>query len=321
MRILSKKERLQNQCADIGKKVMKEMPDTEQMLTNSIIEIGKYPQYYEDQADKIAWIILKIDTKTMLLISRFALITTAYCDRKKIEQDLCFLEWENSLARELCMQFYETAFSFEEKNLMVRRRNRAGESGNGDYVFLLTEEEVKEYLPDLRLRKARPTHYALEKGARLGWTKDTSEYTSWWIMPETKGMEQGQIFSAQGTEYKKHRIIYPKAIFQNGEIQYHGRNIFHGDFTIRPCILINCEKYLSMREKEEIRYFRLTSGLLIKIDRKHMTCFRFNSNQKEWNEDSVMFTEYEHGELLGELVDFDDHYPTGKPFTYSRNCI
>ena len=32
--------------------------------------------------------------------------------------------------------------------------------------------------------------------------------------------------------------IYPKAVFQMGEIQFHGRNCYHTDFTIRPCIQI-----------------------------------------------------------------------------------
>lgn len=218
------------------------MQNSKKETTNSIIQIGKYPQYYEDHADKIEWIILN-NSETMLLISRYALITTAYCDLKKVDQDLSFLEWEKSLARDLCMQFYETAFSCEEKDLIVRRQNTDGESNYGDYVFLLTEEEVNEFLPDLNIRKAKPTHYALEKGARLGWTEDTREYTSWWIMPEIEKWECNHIFSKQGIEHSKQKQIYPKAVFQNGDIQYHSRNVYHRDFTIRPCICINCEKF------------------------------------------------------------------------------
>ena len=59
-----------------------------------------------------------------------------------------------------------------------------------------------------------------------GWTDDTKEYTSWWLLPEENayGIPNGS--------------IYPKAVFQMGEIQFHGRNISHIDFTIRPCVRI-----------------------------------------------------------------------------------
>lgn len=329
------------------------------------ITIGEYPLYYEKQRNPIEWIILKEDSGTMLLISEYALITTAYCDSEKVNRDLAFLEWQHSLAREICMQFYDTAFSPEEKTLLLCKQSKDGISNCSDYVFLLTEAEVTEYLAGFDLRKAKPSHYALTKGARLGWTEDTREYTSWWLMPEIQDVSPGKIYSSQNTEYRKNVAIYPKAVFQNGDIQYHSRNVYHNDFTIRPCILIDRAKYYSITGNEfpdiklkltaepnkeeleimvrkrniyflnegyqidkagfffkpetDLRYFRMSNGLLIKIDNDRLTAYRFNNSLKEWNEDSVLFSEYERGNLNGELVFFHDNYPTGKPFSYKSN--
>ena len=36
--------------------------------------------------------------------------------------------------------------------------------------------------------------------------------------------------------------VYPKAVWGSGEIQYHGRNVGHSDFAIRPCIQVRMTK-------------------------------------------------------------------------------
>lgn len=225
---------------------MRKMMYANNDIANNII-MGKFPQYQECQEDQIEWIVLKNDAKTMLLISKYALITTGYCNIKKVNQDLCFLEWNNSLAREICQQFCKRAFSSVEKSVLVSRQVTDVDVTVEDYVFLLSEEEVRVFMPSTDLRKAKPTQYALEKGARLGWTDDTREFTSWWIMPQVNEMKLGHIFSPNGIEYGKHKEIFPKAVFQSGDIQYHGRNVYHEDFTLRPCILVDCEKFKSIQ--------------------------------------------------------------------------
>lgn len=66
-------------------------------------------------------------------------------------------------------------------------------------------------------------------------------------------------------------------------------------------------------EREDLpshyKYFLLTSGLLIKLDNEELTAYRFNEKLRCWNDDSVLFIEYEYGNLMGELIDFDDSYP------------
>ncbi len=66
----------------------------------------------------------------------------------------------------------------------------------------------------------------------------------------------------------------------------------------------------------DLVYFRLSNGVLLKIDRVNLTCYRFDPEQEEWNSDSALFSEYEYGNLEGERVSFTDVYPIGAPFEY-----
>lgn len=65
-------------------------------------------------------------------------------------------------------------------------------------------------------------------------------------------------------------------------------------------------------------YIQLTSGLIIKIDYTTNTAYRFNPETQEWNKDTTIFAEYEHGELHYEKIDFEDFYPEGEEYHYGR---
>lgn len=74
------------------------------------------------------------------------------------------------------------------------------------------------------------------------------------------------------------------------------------------------------KEKEKtITYFKLTSGLIIKIDSSNYTAYRFNQENQEWQEDSILFNEYENGNLRGEVFETEENYPYGEPFNYRRS--
>ena len=204
-------------------------------MPSTQIELGRWPQTKEGEAAPIVWRTLGSEGEYQLLISRYALITTGYCDPKLVQKDLQYLTWQHSLARQMCQQLYEQAFTAEEKTHLKERTVLDGEERSQDHVFLLSEEELDRLLPEPAQRKAVPTPYALRQGARRGWTDETRENCGWWLLPENQPMTLGHIYAASGKEF--HREIYPKAVFENGEAGYHGRNAFHSDFTIRPCIL------------------------------------------------------------------------------------
>ena len=221
-------------CENLRKKAdvdceLPPFPNKYDFFPGSSVFIGAYPQRNPYDFSPVEWIVLETDSSTALCITKDCLITSGYCDPEKAYGKREFLWWENSLGREICNRhFFETAFSEEEKARIIPKEMTEVQLGAKctDPVFLLSEREVLRYFPLTYQRKAKPTPYAIQQGARLGWTDDTREYTSWWLLPEENayGHQDGS--------------IYPKAVFQMGEILFHSRNMYHGDFTIRPCIQI-----------------------------------------------------------------------------------
>ena len=204
-------------------------PHESEFIPGHTVLIGAYPQNSLYDYSPIEWIVLDTDGTNALCISKYCLITSGYCDPHLAYGKQEMLWWENSLAREICNHhFFHDAFSETEQARIIPKKLSDVCLGAecSDSVFLLSEQEVRHYFPTISQRNAIPTPYAVQKGARLGWTDDTKAYTSWWILPEEHayGVLDGS--------------IYPKAVFQTGEIQFHGRNCYHSDFTFRPCIQI-----------------------------------------------------------------------------------
>jgi len=224
-------------CENLRKKAditedLPPFPGGKEFFPGNTVFFGAYPQNSLYDYAPIPWLVLETTGTTALCITKDCIITTGYCDPNRAYGHPELLWWENSLAREVCNRhFYEHAFSEAEKARIIPKKAsdiRLGKNPE-DPVFLLSEQEVRRYFPTSEARKAKPTPYAIAKGARLGWTDATREYTSWWILPEE--MASGDQIGG----------IFPKAVFQMGEIQYHGRNGYHTDFTIRPCIQIQFE--------------------------------------------------------------------------------
>ncbi|MBE5758927.1 MAG: hypothetical protein E7332_02725 [Clostridiales bacterium] len=202
-------------------------PAEEAFFRGNTILFGAYPQKSAYDYSPIEWIVLDVKGNTALCITKDALIRSGYCDPKKAYGKPEQLWWENSLAREVLNDhFLEAAFSEEEKKKLIPKTMTETHFGKTctDSVFLLSEREAREYFPTDEERRAIPTPYAKMKGAALGWGL-VHDCTSWWILPqEHPEMTHGE--------------IYAKAVFYSGGIQFHGRNIGHIDFTLRPCIQI-----------------------------------------------------------------------------------
>ena len=206
------------------------------------IYLGRYPQADKSDISPIPWIILDVWGESGLLIAKESLIVSAYCDTGKLEYDLKYLEWQNSLAREKCKEFSHKAFN-EKERALIQKRNIIDEgSGNicRDSVFLLSEKEVKAYFPDKESRKALLSGCAREQKAAEGYS-GRNKYADWWILPQYERWSRTVTFSSgRKSPYVN---IYPKAVLSDGEIRFHGRMAFYKDFTIRPCIQINLAAY------------------------------------------------------------------------------
>ena len=97
------------------------------------------------------------------------------------------------------------------------RRNR---------LFILSQSQIEEFLPDGEKRCGLPTPYARQQGAGAG--IDTQEKAVWWwTMPVSGGPLPGE--------------IYPAIVNYDGQVLFHSRLVrspgsIHA--TVRPAIRI-----------------------------------------------------------------------------------
>lgn len=210
-----------------GKKENK--PAFSEAKPGDILRFGRYPFGQDGSIGPIEWIVLGISTHDLLLISRYCLDTMGFCGQQW--QNAAPL-WETSYIRNwLNRDFYHAAFREEEKQRIldtpVFTDGKPFQNTYYNRVFLLTAEQVLQLFPTEASRRALPTPYALKQGAGTGREENTKEYVSWWILPRME--------ITGGTPP---RWDYPQAVFPDGMIRFHSRNIARLDFTVRPAIRI-----------------------------------------------------------------------------------
>lgn len=101
-------------------------------------------------------------------------------------------------------------------------------------VFLLSEEQVNLYLTTPELRKGIRTINAANAPDVLITDRGKQENIPWWILPH---IERGIYSISTGKDKGKQfsYVAYPQIVFDQG-IQYHGRNVYHKDWSVRPAI-------------------------------------------------------------------------------------
>lgn len=140
----------------------------------STIDFGTYEQDGDTENGKepIEWIILSIDGKKTLLLSKYAL------DAQPFNETYADVTWENcSLRSWLNKEFYESAFNKQERECIVLTTIDNGPSQNltnpspkadkntKDRVFLLSNKEaIEDYKDVLQLNPCKPTIYAEHQG-------------------------------------------------------------------------------------------------------------------------------------------------------------
>ena len=150
------------------------------------IVFGNYPQKNASDSEPIEWRVLEIKDGKALIISEYLLDTYAY------NIELADVTWENSSLRKwLNGQFYDTAFTENEKGLIqtitVENSDNPlygtpGGNDTEDNVFCLSLEEVQVYFQDTTDRMTAPTDYAISRGSTVcdDRTLDNSMKTGWW---------------------------------------------------------------------------------------------------------------------------------------------
>ncbi len=162
------------------------------------------PSYYKGQNIKfgsydgrsIEWQVLDVRSDRILVISRYGLDAKAY---NNVDKDVT---WENcSLRTWLNGTFYNTAFSAKERNRIIEvlnsnPNNREFGTNGGrstyDRVFVLSIDEVNQYMPNNSTRRCEPIGAAKRKvnvfnGYAFWWLRSPSYYNGGAAVIHTDG--------------------------------------------------------------------------------------------------------------------------------------
>lgn len=161
------------------------------LQAGDIVSYGHYEQdgNAENGAEPLEWLVLTVQDDQALLLTRYAIDSLNYHPGHREKE---FPTWEKAFIREwLNTEFIAAAFTQEEQdgialstlvNPSYKKHNDGGPDTQ-DQIFLLSRDEVEEYLPTEESRMCTPTAYALKRGAWKSTTYDIDgvKCTWWWL--------------------------------------------------------------------------------------------------------------------------------------------
>ena len=188
------------------------------------ITLGTYEQDNNSSNGKepIKWRVLAIEGGKALVISEYGL------DCKPYHEEYEAITWRDcSLRAWLNSDFYNAAFSDEEKNIILKETiiaednseygTDAGEDTK-DNVFLLSISEVEKYFRSTQDRECKPTDYAVAQGA---WqSADYKDNCWWWLRSPCSNA-----YTASG-------------VYSGGGVFRQGGDVNRDDITVRPALWI-----------------------------------------------------------------------------------
>ena len=134
------------------------------------IVFGRYPQASKNENALIEWLVLKNDGSKALLISKYAL------DCQRYNTFGTDITWETcTLRRWLNGTFISNAFSHEEQAMILSTTTESADTK--DRVFLLSEDEAREYFSSDSTRQCQGTAYCFAQGG----DQDSDGRCSWWL--------------------------------------------------------------------------------------------------------------------------------------------
>ncbi|MCR4621019.1 MAG: DUF6273 domain-containing protein [Clostridiales bacterium] len=182
------------------------------------------------RTEPIEWIVLAAcEESEYLLVSRYVL------DAEKYNDTSGEVTWEQSTLRKwLNGEFYDWAFSDDEKALLVDARVTADRNpqfdtdpGNDtdDKVFLLSAEEAGKYFADDAARMCAPTEYAKAVGGHItgSYKVDGRNTCGWWLRTSGKSAKTAAV------------------VMGNGEVYTEGAPVISPVVCVRPAVRIRIE--------------------------------------------------------------------------------
>ena len=141
-------------------------------------EFGSYPQGSNGEVEPIVWRVLRRDSDSLLVISKYGLDAKPYNEELKKS-----ITWsECSLRRWLNGEFLQKAFTEREQSL-IKVSSLSNNSGpaTDDRIFLLSKDEAEELFASDDDRCTKPTAYAIENYAFAENGGVYAGNTWWWL--------------------------------------------------------------------------------------------------------------------------------------------
>lgn len=136
-------------------------------------------------------------------------------------------EWASSSLRKWMNDtFYYNAFGYSERKAIVQVSHKAGPqdtSNDRDYVFVLSMEEIKTYLPYAGDRMFGATTYAIGRGVYRG----KNGLACWWT----------RTYFSKGIAYN---------IWSDGDMT-HGDNVTSKDGGVLPAVWVDIDVYMGLQ--------------------------------------------------------------------------
>ena len=216
-------------CPNCGRELPKAtapQQDTKTLAMGDIVLFGSYEQDNDtaDGQEEIEWVVLDVQEKKALLISRYALDCHKYnSSRTNITWEECTLRtWLND-------DFLNAAFSAEEQEQILMSKVTADKNprystdpGNDtmDQIFLLSYREATEYFSSDSERQCRPTAYAEAHGC---YANSDNGNVLWWL--RSPG----------------YYADYAASVNSAGAFNVYGYFVDSGSYAIRPTLWLNLE--------------------------------------------------------------------------------
>ncbi len=154
-------------------------------------EFGQYPQGANGEIEPITWRVLQREADHLLVIADQALECKRYHEQGgAVTWADCNIRcWLNSA-------FMSEAFNEQERDCILKTCviNNAGPQ-TVDYFFLLSVDEAKSLFADDRVRRAKPTEYAVENGVKI----ENDGYCSCWLRSRGSSYDNAAIVNSGGS--------------------------------------------------------------------------------------------------------------------------
>ena len=199
-----------------------ELRDMQTVAVGDEIYFGSYDLEYIDAGyERLPWIVLDKQDDKLLLLSKYVLCASAF------NQSHSNSSWEACTVRKLINeQGYDMIFnSYEQKHVVPTTVSSVNADQSTttttDFLFLLSAEEVQQYLPTDASRIAFPSVIAAE---RLGVNvQPVTGNTWWWLRDMTDSAMKAAV------------------VWTDGTLPTDSRYVNVADGGVRPAVWIKCD--------------------------------------------------------------------------------